>query len=351
VGCSHAYRQEESNYAARALPSVLSSLGRTDDLVRLAFQDRLPRSATSKVAQRAIRLSRLSAALISCAKDQRTDDLASLLVEASRVAGGNERSDTFLQDHPDLVAIADDNEALRRLLEIRTSWPGRRHASLSVAYALTDDIDEARRNAWRAFDWLNWRARQPEEHGDRKLPPVGDLDRFGPAYWALLGGKASRVISWMDQWREDYAFNLLAQLVSLLERHAMISPKAKEARDILVRQACYCRVKTRPLFAALLSHASLDQDQTARLITRLARISVKARPVSQTWSIDRYRFILTDALLAAAVKAVRLSMTTEARCRARRLPRGECAWPARVRISRKVGGTAKPGWSPRKGRR
>ena len=212
-------RQEESNYAARALPFVLSSLGRTDDLVQLAFQDRLPRSATSKVAQRAIRLSRLSAALISCAKEQRTDDLTSLLVEASRVAGGNERSDVFLQDHPDLVAIADDTEAFRRLLEIRTSWPGRRHASLSVAFALTDEIDEARRNAWRAFDWLNWRTTQPEEPGDRKLPSVGDLDRFGPAYWAVLGGRASRVISWISQWREDYAFNLLAQLVSLLERH------------------------------------------------------------------------------------------------------------------------------------
>jgi hypothetical protein len=142
-----------------------------------------------RVAQRAIRLSRLSAALISCANERRTDDLTSLLVEASRVAGGNERSDTFLQDHPDLVAIADDNEAFRRLLEIRTSWPGRRHASLSIAFALTDEIDEARRNAWRAFDWLHWRATQTEEPGDRKLPAVGDLDRIGPAYWALLGGK------------------------------------------------------------------------------------------------------------------------------------------------------------------
>lgn len=306
-------RQEESNYAARALPSVLSSLRRTNDLVRLAFQDRLPRSATSRVAQRAIRLSRLSAALIACAQEERTDDLTSLLVEASRVAGGNERSDTFLQDHPDLVAISDDTEALRRLLEIRTGWPGRRHAALSVAFALTDDADEARRNAWRAFDWLNWRSAQTEEHGERKLPSVGDLDRFGPAYWALLAGKASRVISWIEQWREDYAFNLLAELVSLLERHAAISTKAKSARDILIRQACRCRLKTRPLFAALLSHASLEQDQAIRLITRLSRVSAIARPVTQTWSIDRYRFLLTDALLAAAIKAVRLDMTNEAR--------------------------------------
>jgi hypothetical protein len=255
----------------------------------------------------------LSAALSSCAQEQRTDDLTCLLVEASRVAGGNERSDRFLQDHPDLVAIADDAEALRRLLEIRTGRPGRRHAALSVAFALTDDPDEARRHSWRAFDWLNWRATQTEEPGARKLPDVGDLDRFGPAYWALLAGRASRVISWISQRREDYAFNLFTQLVSLLERHATISPKAKSAKEFLLRQACRCRVKARPLFAALLSHASLEHDQAVRLITRLAQASATASPVPQEWSSDRYRFLLADALLAAAIKGVRLGMTKEAR--------------------------------------
>ena len=93
----------------------------------------------------------------------------------------------------------------------------------------------------------------------------------------------------------------------------MVSPKAKRAREALIRQACRCRVKTRPLFAALLSHASLDQDQIRRLITRLARVSATASSVTQTWSIDRYRFVLMDALLAAAIKAVRQGMTNEAR--------------------------------------
>lgn len=59
-------RQLYSNYAARALPIVLTSLRRTDDLIKLAFDPRLPESATSRVAQRAIRLSRLTAALVAC---------------------------------------------------------------------------------------------------------------------------------------------------------------------------------------------------------------------------------------------------------------------------------------------
>lgn len=125
-------RQEESNYAARALPAVLTSLRRTDDLIQLAFEDRLPHTATSRVAKRAIRLSRLVAALTACAQEQRADDLTRLLLEASRVAGAHERSDHFLQEHPDLVAISEDAEALRRLLETRTSWPGKRHAALAL---------------------------------------------------------------------------------------------------------------------------------------------------------------------------------------------------------------------------
>jgi hypothetical protein len=52
-------RQTISTYAARALPAVLTSLARTDELVQLAFDDRLPRSATSRVAKRGIRLARL----------------------------------------------------------------------------------------------------------------------------------------------------------------------------------------------------------------------------------------------------------------------------------------------------
>jgi hypothetical protein len=306
-------RQEESNYAARALPAILTSLGRTDDLIQLAFDDRLPHSATSHVAQRAIRLSRLVAALIACAQEQRTDDLTRLLLEASRVAGAHERSDHFLQDHPDLVAIGDDAEALRRLFETRTSWPGRRHAALSLAYALTDDLDEARRNAWRAFDWLNWRMTQPEQHGPERLPDIDDLDRFGPSYWALLGGEASRVIRWINQWGEDYAFNLFAQLASLLERHAAISSKARSLKERQFRQACRCRLRSRPLFAALLHCASLDANQTARLITLLAQVSSTIPPTPPAWSSERRQFGFVDALLSAAIKAVRLEMEDEAR--------------------------------------
>lgn len=307
-------RQEESTYAARALPPVLTSLGRTDDLIHLAFDDRLPHSASSRVAQRAIRSSRLVAALTACAQEQRPDDLVRLLLEASRVAGGHERSDQFLQDYPDLVAISEDPEALRRLFETRASWPGKRHAAMALAYMLTDDLHEARRNASRAFDWLNWHAGQPEERGPRTLAEVGDLDRFGPAYWALLSRQPSRVVRWINQWREDYAFSILAQIASLLERHAAISKNAKLARERLYRLACRCRLMSRPLFAALLHHNTLGSSESRQIITLLARASSNSGPPSQTWrSYEDRRFGFVDALLSAATKAARLGMDSEAR--------------------------------------
>lgn len=307
-------RQQESIYAARALPVVLTSLSRTDDLVHLAFDDRLPQSAKSSVAQRAIRFSRLIAALITCAHAQRSDDLVSLLLEASRIAGGHERSDQFLQDYPDLVAVSEDPEAMRRLFETRAGWPGKRHGAMALAYTLTDDLHEARRNASRAFSWLNWHAAHPEERGPRTLPDVGDLDRFGPAYWALLNRQPSRVVLWLSQWQEDYAFSLFAQVTSLLERHAAISNKAKLAHKRLYRLACHCKLLSRPLFAALLHYTNAESEDARQLIVLLARASSQAGSSAQDWRpYEDRRFGFVDALLSASAKAARIGMDNEAR--------------------------------------
>jgi hypothetical protein len=111
-------------YAARALPLVLTTLNLIDQLVELALDQRVPHTVTSQVGQREIRLSRLTAAMTVCAKAGRMDDLVRLMLEASRAAGGHERSDAFLREHPDLVAVSGDPEALRRLSEARAPWQG-----------------------------------------------------------------------------------------------------------------------------------------------------------------------------------------------------------------------------------
>ena len=307
-------RQSHSTYAARALPIVLTSLGRTDDLIRLAFEAPLPEAATSRVAQRAIRLSRLVAALVACSAERRGDDLTELLLEAARVAGGHERSDAFLLEHPDLVAVSGDAEAVRRLFEVKSGWPGSRHASLAVLYAVSNEPGEARRNARRALAWLDWRARQPKDRsGPRERKSTDEQDIVGPAYVEALGGNTTRVGRWIDQWSERHAYTLYSQLAQLLERHAVLSPDATAARQSLIHRAVRCRSKSRALAAALLQHTDLEPDDAVRVIRRLAAISVASGPVPDEFEYPRRDHGLADALVTAAMRAVRLGHDVEAK--------------------------------------
>lgn len=307
-------RQAHSSYAARALPVVLTSLGRTDDLIKLAFDQRLPQSATSQVAQRAIRLSRLAAALLACSRERRTDDLTELLLEAARVAGGHERSDSFLREHPDLVAISGDPEAVRRLFEVKSGWPGSRHAALAVLHALSDEPGEARRNARRALAWLDWRSRQPEDpYNPRRRLSTDELDLVGPAYVEALAGNATRVVNWLDQWPEPYAYRLYSQQVQLLENFAELSTENRALRDSIVRRAGRCRSKSRALPAALLQHADLSPDDARKVVRRLAAISPLFTSVPGEFDYGRRNHGIADALVTAAMRAIRLGQDGEAR--------------------------------------
>jgi hypothetical protein len=77
--------QGTSVYAARALPLLLSPMGRVDDLRRLAFDTRFPAELDSDVPKRAIRLIRVKMALGAAAKVRDFDATTDLLVELSRL--------------------------------------------------------------------------------------------------------------------------------------------------------------------------------------------------------------------------------------------------------------------------
>lgn len=110
---------------------MLTSLQDADQLIQLAYDLRVPRGA-SQVSVRDIRLSRITAAIALAGELNRRDDLLRLLLEASLVAAGHERSDRFLYEHPDLTAVAGDPEALRRLSATNVGWPGGKHAALAL---------------------------------------------------------------------------------------------------------------------------------------------------------------------------------------------------------------------------
>lgn len=296
-----AARQDVSDYAARALPPVLTATGRGGALFELAFDERVPPN-TSKVGKRDIRLARIMAALQSSAREGQTDALLKLELEAALVAAGHARSDRFLYEHPDLAAIGGDAEALRRLFATKAGWPGGRHAALAIGHAFAGDMGEAQRNAVRAIDWFNWQIRQPPGKERDTLGASTSWDEVGFAYVELIAGDQRRMIAWLGRAQEALGYHVAADVHSLLERHAVADPSIAAVSDRLRNRLSYCRTKARAIWAAAAWHSDGDAARDRRMLRRLAAVPVPEKP-----GVPR------QVLLAAAARAIGLKMHDEAR--------------------------------------
>ncbi|MFM0639039.1 hypothetical protein PQQ63_20330 [Paraburkholderia metrosideri] len=261
-------RQLTSNYAARALPALLTSLRDADQLIQLAYDLRVPRGA-SQVSARDIRLSRITAAIALAGELNRRDDLLRLLLEASLVAAGHERSDRFLYEHPDLAAIARDPEALRRLSSTNVGWPGGKHAALALANAFAGDRDEARRHARRSIDWHNWAAQTKRSARFNDSTTSGQWDDIGFAYIEMLAGNDVRVAEFFARRTDGAAFVKFQDLFDLLDRHqhSPHPPKTRVATRLL-----RCRLQSRALYAAALPVVGRDRSHARRLVQALAAV-------------------------------------------------------------------------------
>jgi hypothetical protein len=278
-------RQETSSYAARAYPAVLRELDRKAELYALAFDDRLPEAAKSGVAQRAIRLARLEAALHVAANDGDIDRLTGISLELARISEGHGRSDKYLRDNPDLVAISADPEAFRRLFEDRGNWPGARHASLAVANLMDGDDAEAWRNARRSLEWHDWRVGQSDDRANRRAQPRR-LDVYGPAWVAVSLGRQRAVGEWLTRLAPPVGFAHAVEIVRLLEEHACISAVAAKRRNRLYRELA--RIKQPPtiyLLAVLSRSRQLPSDLRDRLIAKLT----SATDLQSLESLKEYR--------------------------------------------------------------
>lgn len=280
-------RQLTSNYAARALPALLTSLRDADQLIRLAYDLRVPRGA-SQVSTRDIRLARITAAIALAGELGRRDDLLRLLMEASLVAAGHERSDRFLYEHPDLAAVAGDPEALRRLSATNVGWPGGKHAALALANAFRGDRDEARRHARRSIDWHNWSAQSKRGARFNDSNTSRQWDDVGFAYVEMLAGNDARVAEFFARRDDGAAFAKFHNLFDLLERH---QHSAHPPSTGVVRRLSRCRLSSRALFAASLQFVGDDPSHVRRMITALSA----ATPVT-----DNTESLAMASVLAAA---------------------------------------------------
>ncbi len=290
-------RQLTSNYAARALPALLTSLRDTDQLIQLAYDLRVPVGAT-QVSIRDIRLARITAAIALTGELGRRDDLLKLLLEASLVAAGHERSDRFLYEHPDLAAVSDDPEALRRLAVTNVGWPGGKHAALALANAFVGDRDEARRHARRSIDWHNWAAQSRRSTWFNTANISQDWDDVGFAYVEMLAGNDFRVAEFFGRREDSAAYVKFRDIFDVLERHETTShaPSAQ-----VVSRLSGCRLPSRSLFAAALQFTRQDDTRDRQMLKAMAA----APPVT-----GRGEGLAMASVLAAA-RAADLGMSDE----------------------------------------
>lgn len=291
-------RQLTSNYAARALPTLLTSLRDADQLIHLAYDLRVPRGA-SQVSARDIRLSRITAAIALVAELNRRDDLLRLLLEASLVAAGHERSDRFLYEHPDLTAVAGDPEALRRLSATNVGWPGGKHAALALANAFAGDRDEARRHARRSIDWHNWAAHTTRSASVSESSTSRQWDDIGFAYVEMLAGNDVRVAEFFAGREDGVAFAKFRDLFDLLDRHQR---SAHPTKTRIATRLMRCRLPSRALYAAALPFLGREPSHARGLIAALAVASS---------ANDKSEGLALASVLASAL-AVELGMEKEA---------------------------------------
>ena len=287
-------RQSVSNYASRALPALLTSLRDVDPLIELAFDERVPLSA-SQVSARDIRLARVTAALDLCAKLSRRDDLLRLLLEASLAAAGHERSDRFLYEHPDLAAAAGDAEAFRRLAATHVGWPGGKHAALALAGSFVGDMSEARRNARRSIDWHNWAATTTYRSAFDPGKASRQWDDVGFGNVEMPVGNDIRVAQYFARRPDDEAYSKFCDLFELLERHRLAPHSPAYRVQPRLRR---CRIKSRALWAAALHFSDGDAAGDRRLVARFAAATGNGTSPET----------LAAASIAAAARAIDLDM-------------------------------------------
>lgn len=303
-------RQAQSIYAARALPAVLTELGEVEALVNLAFADPPVLPGLSKVAQRAIRMARIKAAAIAAARGARIDDLLQIALEAGRISRATERSDAYLRDHPDMVGISGDPEAIRRLRDDAKMWGGRRHATLAVLDIFTGDEDAARLEAGRAISWINWNFRMLREEDPRGVKNMAHVISDALLI-ELLDGQVERIGRFLARQHPIYAYGVAARILRRINQLALTDPDGAAHASRAIAALETCRSACSAALAAMLQADCLSKASERRFVRKLAT----QKPDQDYRAQFRYnREVGLDiAFHSAAAHAIRLGLPREAR--------------------------------------
>lgn len=215
-----ASKQTSSAYAAITLPHLLVLSRDVQAAFDLALSDEFPSSISSAFGKRRLRLARLRAALSLAASLDDADRVVGLLMELGCLEAINSRGDDYISAAPDLVALAGDADALRRLFQDRSGWQGARHSRLAIAHCMAGELDEAAGHIRRMAEWTGWYFDQlaKDPHAYRSDRPEADEIAAVPVY-LILKGDYARAVDYLNQWVPVFAFRVASRALFLVRAH------------------------------------------------------------------------------------------------------------------------------------
>ncbi|MBN1271128.1 MAG: ATP-binding protein [Candidatus Aminicenantes bacterium] len=301
-------RQDASVYAARALPRLLHELDDNERLFALAFDDRIPASITSTVGKRNIQYARLKAATLHAALKVDYNSLVRLLVELSTLAEVDQRGANYLLKHPDLVVAAEDVDARRRLFEIRTAWPGTRHARLAIVNVLSGDPTEATRHAHANEEWIKHYRRT--ERNDFEREPIPDqADIAATSFFLISEDRTENAAGYLTGWRDWYAFEVSQLVLGYAHLASLLGTQPAQRTEQFIDA-----LSSIGPIAAALSFQELANSKCKPLCVKLAALCKKETKLylpQKSYSRPK-NYELEDGLRKSAAIALSLGLITEA---------------------------------------
>jgi hypothetical protein len=303
-----------SSYVAAALPQLLLSAGRMDELIALALSDEsLPE--LNPLERRDVELQRLMFALRACLQQGRHVAAAKLALKLGGEAAGEARQNVLIQKNTDIAGVLLAADRIEELVSRRTfggEFLGLHHAYEAVMLSGKGDlIPEASSRLRMAWEWLLVWSKQPRKH--RRDQSLDDADRAELATALLRLRSPAESANFLKRWRPRTttlrATRLVASRLVDLGDYKRLDELAEHAGGDVWMLLSLAAEATR------VGHL-LPEVPLRHLMSILTDPKVKLPEENLGWKVSSD---LLDAVRSAITQALR------------RLPRDDTAWADALR--------------------
>lgn len=300
--------QGKSAFAAHTLPELLYKLQDGKAIYSLAEDNRIPNSIESDVAKLKIKYARLKTAAKYAAEKKDFNKLIGFLVEISSLAEFDQRGLNYLLSHPVLVVELNDLDAIRRIYESTTEWPGTRHASLAIIHTLKGELEEAHEHAFSLHEWVDHFCRMDEKSHFNSKANMNASDCVAEPLFILAKKRPQDAAAYFSRWKDWYSFEIAKELYCHLS--TAIEKKIISKDDLSVFHNNIQNAGA--LAAALFFHNFPDKDRKALLKKLVSILNKKSIEFQRDWS-SRKNFLFQKCFLFASLSAVRANENSSAK--------------------------------------